>query len=96
MALHQTNATAPERSTNPTENISGLIERVTFFNEEGGFYVPKNSGRSRARELRGTDDSATPSASGHRGAVISAGDIRNVPRFDRIRTGCTTGALSDA
>jgi exodeoxyribonuclease V alpha subunit len=29
-------ATAPERST-PVENISGLIERVTFFNEESGF-----------------------------------------------------------
>jgi len=32
------NATAPERST-PVENISGLIERVTFFNEESGFCV---------------------------------------------------------
>jgi len=30
------NATAHERST-PTESISGLIERVTFFNEESGF-----------------------------------------------------------
>jgi exodeoxyribonuclease V alpha subunit len=32
------NATAQERNT-PTESISGLIERVTFFNEESGFCV---------------------------------------------------------
>jgi exodeoxyribonuclease V alpha subunit len=32
------NATAPERSTH-AESISGLIERVTFFNEESGFCV---------------------------------------------------------
>jgi exodeoxyribonuclease V alpha subunit len=32
------NAVTPERST-PTESISGLIERVTFFNEESGFCV---------------------------------------------------------
>ena len=32
------NATTPARST-PTESISGLIERVTFFNEEIGFCV---------------------------------------------------------
>ena len=32
------NATAPERSA-PTENVSGVIERVTFFNEESGFCV---------------------------------------------------------
>jgi exodeoxyribonuclease V alpha subunit len=32
------NASAPERST-PAENLSGLIERVTFFNEESGFCV---------------------------------------------------------
>jgi len=48
-----------------------------------------------AGELRGTDDSATPSASGHRGAVISAGDIRNVPRFDRIRASRSAGTLSN-
>jgi exodeoxyribonuclease V alpha subunit len=34
----QMNASAPERST-PTESLSGLIERVTFFNEESGFCV---------------------------------------------------------
>jgi hypothetical protein len=34
----QMNATTPERST-PVENISGLIEQVTFFNEESGFCV---------------------------------------------------------
>jgi len=32
------NALSPERST-PTESLSGLIERVTFFNEESGFAV---------------------------------------------------------
>jgi hypothetical protein len=31
-------ANVPERST-PTENISGLIEWVTFFNEDNGFCV---------------------------------------------------------
>jgi exodeoxyribonuclease V alpha subunit len=33
------NATAPERSTTPTDKMSGVIERVTFFNEESGFCV---------------------------------------------------------
>ncbi len=32
------NATAPERSA-PTAQLSGVIERVTFFNEESGFCV---------------------------------------------------------
>ena len=32
------NATAPERSA-PTAQLSGVIERVTFFNEETGFCV---------------------------------------------------------
>jgi len=32
------NATAPERSA-PTTQLSGVIERVTFFNEESGFCV---------------------------------------------------------
>jgi exodeoxyribonuclease V alpha subunit len=32
------NAPAPERST-PTDKVSGVIERVTFFNEESGFCV---------------------------------------------------------
>ncbi len=34
----QMNAAAHERST-PTESLSGLIERVTYFNEENGFCV---------------------------------------------------------
>jgi hypothetical protein len=33
------NAAAPERSTTPTDKLSGVIERVTFFNEESGFCV---------------------------------------------------------
>jgi exodeoxyribonuclease V alpha subunit len=33
------NASAPERSTTPTDKLSGVIERVTFFNEESGFCV---------------------------------------------------------
>jgi exodeoxyribonuclease V alpha subunit len=32
------NATTPERSA-PTAQLSGVIERVTFFNEESGFCV---------------------------------------------------------
>jgi exodeoxyribonuclease V alpha subunit len=32
------NTTAPERSA-PTAQLSGVIERVTFFNEESGFCV---------------------------------------------------------
>jgi hypothetical protein len=38
MIPSQMNATVPKRST-PTESISGLIERVAFFNEESGFCV---------------------------------------------------------
>jgi exodeoxyribonuclease V alpha subunit len=33
------NATAPERSTTPTDKLSGVIERVTYFKEESGFCV---------------------------------------------------------
>jgi exodeoxyribonuclease V alpha subunit len=33
------NAAAPERSATPTDKLSGVIERVTFFNEESGFCV---------------------------------------------------------
>jgi hypothetical protein len=38
MSFDAMTATAPERNT-PAESISGLIERVTFFNEESGFCV---------------------------------------------------------
>jgi hypothetical protein len=42
------NAAIPER-TPTTEEISGLIERVTFHNDESGFYVlrVKNAGAPR-------------------------------------------------
>src|ERR1035437_3345360 len=40
-------------------------------------------------------DRASSTASGHRGTGISADDIRNVPRFDRIRAGRAAGTLSN-
>ncbi len=45
------NATAHERSTNPTESISGLIERVTFFTEESGFCVLRVKVKGQREEV---------------------------------------------
>jgi exodeoxyribonuclease V alpha subunit len=42
--------TASECST-PTEKISGLIERVTFFNEENGFCVLRVRAKNHREEV---------------------------------------------
>ena len=34
-------AVAPANSLQPTDKLSGLIDRVTYFNEESGFAVLK-------------------------------------------------------
>jgi len=44
MASNQMNAAIPERRP-ATEEISGLIERVTFHNGENGFCGPPSAGR---------------------------------------------------
>ncbi len=44
------NATAPERSA-PTAQLSGVIERVTFFNEESGFCVLRIKAQGHREEV---------------------------------------------
>jgi hypothetical protein len=60
--------TTPEHSV-PAEKISGLIERVTFFNEENGFCVlrvrakghrEEVTGRKRRNHLRNSDPRVLP------------------------------------
>jgi len=41
----------PPQSPDPTESLSGLIERVTFFNEENGFAVLKVKVRGQREEV---------------------------------------------
>ena len=52
----------PKQPTTPAESLSGLIERVTFFNEENGFSVlkVKTKGRQEPVTVVGSLPSANP------------------------------------
>jgi len=80
-------ASAPTSPSGPgTENLAGLVERVTFHNEESGFCVLrlKAGGQRDSLTVIGHADmisASEPSGEGARAGSASCGTHSDSPRF---------------
>jgi hypothetical protein len=54
-----------EPTSRPAESLSGLIERVTFFNEENGFGVLRSGNSERFAKFLKKPDAPVRKGSGH-------------------------------
>ncbi|MGI4763560.1 MAG: YrrC family ATP-dependent DNA helicase [Janthinobacterium lividum] len=72
----------------PTENLAGLVERVTFHNEENGFCVLRVTAAPRSRRAAATDQAIGSLRCVHQHTERQQGTVGRLRQGEGGRTAC--------